>query len=114
MDFTDFFATLREKTPPMRLSPALQALWYDAQGAWGKAHDLVNDATDADSAWVHAYLHRKEGDQGNAEYWYARAKQPVFEGTLDTEWKQICSALLRVVNHRGKRVRKRSHDDDDF
>ncbi len=114
MDFTDFFATLRDIKPPIRLSPALQALWYDAQGEWQTAHDLVDGAPDTDSAWVHAYLHRKEGDQGNAAYWYGKAGKPVYEGRLDHEWKEIASALLRIVTHRGKRMRRKSHKNDDF
>ncbi len=116
MDFTDFFATLREPNPPIRLSPALQALWHDAHGDWERAHALVNDATDADSAWVHAYLHRKEGDQSNASYWYQHAQRPVFSGRFDQEWREIVTTLLRVIDHRGGRTRKKEAegwDDED-
>ncbi|MDP5170852.1 MAG: hypothetical protein NWR72_11450 [Bacteroidia bacterium] len=113
MDFTDFFATLREEHPPARLSPALQSLWHDAQGDWAKAHDLVNDATDADSAWVHAYLHRKEGDLVNATYWYRKADRPEPTTSVVAEWRHIVSSLLRVVDHRGaRRGRGRSNEDD--
>lgn len=114
MDFTDFFATLREPTPPIRLSPALQALWHDAHGNWGEAHLLVDGAPDADSAWVHAYLHRKEGDQTNAAYWYGKAGKPVCETSLESEWRTISDTLLRVVTHRGKKVRRPTKGDQDL
>lgn len=74
------------------LSPALRALWWEAQGDWDKAHELVQPDTDA-CAWVHAYLHRVEGDLSNAAYWYRRAKQPVFEGELQAEWLALLQAL---------------------
>lgn len=77
-------------------SRALRALWYEAQGDWHRAHDELQDGTDGASAWVHAYLHRVEGDPGNAAYWYRLAKQPVPPATLtlSDEWTQIATALL--------------------
>jgi hypothetical protein len=75
-------------------SPALQALWYDKQGDWKAAHESVQAASDVDSAWVHAYLHRKEGDPKNASYWYRRSGKPVSQLTLEQEWEQIATALL--------------------
>lgn len=72
----------------------MQALWYDGKGDWEKAHDLINDRQDPTSAHVHAYLHRKEGDTGNARYWYHRAAQPVFTGSLEEEWKQLVERYL--------------------
>lgn len=115
MDFTDFFATLREPAPPSRLSPALQALWYDAHGQWQIAHDLVDQAPDADSAWVHAYLHRKEGDANNASYWYRRADRPVSTESPDAEWREIARSLLQLLSHRGRKRRKpTAEDQDDF
>ncbi len=76
---------------------ALQAMWYDKQGDWDKAHQVVQDASDADSAWVHAYLHRKEGDFSNARYWYKRAGQSEFKEQLSQEWDQISRDLLRKI-----------------
>jgi hypothetical protein len=73
----------------------LQALWHDARGDWARAHELAQADAGRDGAWVHAYLHRKEGDAGNAAYWYARAGRPVFRGTLDAEWAAITAELLR-------------------
>jgi len=79
---------------PVTLSRSLRALWQDAAGNWEAAHHLVQDDESADGAWVHAYLHRKEGDNANAGYWYARAGRPVFSGTLEAEWEEIARALL--------------------
>ena len=66
-----------------------QALKLDKEGDWQGAHDLVDQLGGQDAAWVHAYLHRKEGDQWNADYWYRRAGQPSFSGSLDDEWEQL-------------------------
>jgi len=93
MTLADFTATLADATPPA-VSPLLLALWHDARGDWDKAHTLAQDVDDASGAWVHAYLHRKEGDLGNAGYWYGRAKQPVATDALDEEWARIATALL--------------------
>jgi hypothetical protein len=76
------------------LPPALAALWRDRRGQWDAAHTAAQAAGDRDGDWVHAYLHRKEGDLGNAAYWYRRAGRPVAEGDLDTEWDAIAAALL--------------------
>ena len=75
-------------------SKALQALWYESQGDWHRAHEIVQDESDKDSAWVHAYLHRREGDLSNAHYWYQRAERPPATETLSQEWQQITEALL--------------------
>ena len=72
----------------------LRALWLDAQGDWDGAHKCVDDASDPDGMWVHAYLHRKEGDQWNAGYWYRRAGRTPYEGPLEAEWREIAAALL--------------------
>ena len=95
MDFDQFVQQLETATNcPSTLSPALQALWYDKQGNWDRAHAIVQDLSDANSAWVHAYLHRQEGDLSNARYWYRQASRPAATGELDQEWRQIVSDLL--------------------
>lgn len=76
------------------LPPLLRALWHDARGEWDRAHQAAQEVDDADGAWVHAYLHRKEGDAGNAAYWYERANQPVPIDSLPAEWERIAAALL--------------------
>ncbi|MBM3176966.1 MAG: hypothetical protein FJZ78_03070 [Bacteroidetes bacterium] len=81
------------KEPPKVLDPAMKALWYDYQGKWALAHNLINDLSDQRSKMVHAYLHRKEGDQSNAEYWYRAAGKKPFTGSLEEEWKILTTEL---------------------
>jgi len=73
---------------------ALLALWWDGKGDWQKAHEIAQDGPGADGAWAHAYLHRKEGDAGNAAYWYRRAGKVVAVGDLHGEWEAIVAELL--------------------
>jgi hypothetical protein len=94
LTLAEFKATLSASTPPS-VSKALQALWHDARGEWDTAHQIANDGDDQTGAWVHAYLHRKEGDLGNAGYWYRRAGQPVASDSLESEWTRIVSALMK-------------------
>jgi len=93
MTLEDFKDTLSASLPPA-VSPALVALWHDARGDWQAAHGVAQDVKDDTGSWVHAYLHRKEGDLSNAAYWYARAQRPVASGPLESEWDQIAAALL--------------------
>ena len=97
MTFKVFQSSLKERTPPADLPPLLEALWYDARGDWDRAHNIAQDVHSSDGSWIHAYLHRKEGDLGNAGYWYRRAGRPVADGSLEEEWEQIATALLRDV-----------------
>lgn len=93
MRYEEFIYLLdMQAEPDASWSVHLRALWYDKKGDCTRAHDLVDQLSDAKSAHIHAYLHRVEGDQWNAEYWYGRAKQPVFKGTVAEEWE----SLLRV------------------
>jgi len=70
---TDFDASLAEDTPPQPFGLPLTSLWWISNNQWERAHDLIDKAPGADCAWVHAYLHRIEGDDANASYWYRRA-----------------------------------------
>jgi hypothetical protein len=90
----EFDATLSQAVPPRALATPLEALWWAKKGDWDKAHRLVMDDASREAAWVHAYLHRVEGDLGNAGYWYRQARQPVAQGALDAEWTAIVAALL--------------------
>jgi hypothetical protein len=90
----DLRNTLSARTPPASLTPALRALWHDARGDWEEAHSIAQDIEDQAGAWIHAYLHRKEGDLGNAGYWYRRAGRPVAHDSLEREWETIATALL--------------------
>ena len=89
MNFEGFLATLNGDSPPNEISLALKALWYDKRDQWEQAHELVQDESDNTSAAIHAYLHRKEGDTWNADYWYRKAKRSSFTGTLDQEWESL-------------------------
>ena len=90
----DLKASLSDAAPSATLSPPLAALWWAAKGNWDTAHKIVMNEETSEAAWVHAYLHRVEGDLGNAGYWYRRAAKPVASGPLETEWEQIATALL--------------------
>jgi hypothetical protein len=94
MTLSDFKATLAGARPPESLPPLLTALWLDAKGDWDGAHRVAQDVESEEGAWVHAYLHRKEGDASNAGYWYRRAGKPTARATLDQEWDEIVTALL--------------------
>jgi len=90
----EFKASLAGAAPARGLAAPLAALWWAARGNWDQAHKIAQDEASADGALVHAYLHRVEGDLGNAGYWYRQAGKPVATGSLEAEWEQICSALL--------------------
>jgi hypothetical protein len=85
--------TIKNATPPSGISHALEALWFEARGDWKRAHEIVQDENTQDCAWVHAYLHRKEGDQNNAAYWYRIARKPVASCGLEAEWGEIVNQL---------------------
>jgi hypothetical protein len=89
-----FTRSVSENKPPAPLTPSLQALWWAAKDDWERAHQIVMAHDDRDCAWVHAYLHRREGDLPNARWWYNEAKRPVATGSLDNEWSAIVRALL--------------------
>ena len=94
MDLNQFERSLAQTQPPPGLPPPLQALWWDGKDDWSAAHRAAQDGDDARSAWVHAYLHRKEGDLRNARYWYQRAGKPEPDASLSEEWRSIATALL--------------------
>jgi hypothetical protein len=94
MDFSRFKKSLAGDAPPEGLSLAVQALWWDAKGRWNMAHQCAQADENKHGAWVHAYLHRKEGDAANAAYWYRRAGSRPPATSLDEEWQQIARALI--------------------
>jgi hypothetical protein len=94
MTTADFKSSLSGSTPAPSVSRPLAALWWAAKGDWTRAHEIVQDEEGVDAAWVHAYLHRVEGDLGNAGYWYRRADKPVASGAVEAEWDKVVSALL--------------------
>jgi hypothetical protein len=101
MNFEEFQTSLGASSPPAHLSGYLQSLWYDSKGDWNRSHEIIQNIEDVPAgrqdktaAWIHAYLHRKEGDIGNADYWYRRAGKNRPTIALQDEWKNIVSALL--------------------
>jgi len=90
----EFRASLSGAAPAPELDAPLAALWWAANDGWDQAHQIVQDESSAEAAWVHGYLHRVEGDLGNAGYWYRRAAKPVADGSLRAEWERIASTLL--------------------
>ena len=94
MTLAEFKRAVSQPKPPTKVAPPLAALWWAAKGDWDKAHGIVMKEESRDAAWVHAYLHRVEGDLPNAGYWYRTAGEPVARGTLDEEWAAIAARLL--------------------
>jgi len=94
MNFEQFNNSLNQNNPPENSSDYLKALWYDAKDNWQKAHELIQDIEDKSAAWIHAYLHRKEGDIWNADYWYNRAGKKRPSVSLQEEWKDLVHAML--------------------
>ena len=91
-----YIASLDGAAPPPDLSAPLAALWWAAKSDWDQAHKIVQDDNSRDAAWVHAYLHRVEGDLGNAGYWYRQAGQVAAKDSLDAEWQRIAAKLLEA------------------
>ena len=95
MTFEEFQDSLRHDAPPRGLSLGLAALWWDGKGDWTKAHESAQRDEGGAGAWVHAYLHRKEGDAANAAYWYQRVGRPPSRKSLTEEWNEITGSLLK-------------------
>ncbi|MFP4471424.1 MAG: hypothetical protein ACLFPE_12095 [Bacteroidales bacterium] len=96
MNFNEFKSSLSHDSPPHNLDRELEALWWDARGNWSKAHQSVHLMSNTSAAWVHAYLHRKEGDLTNASFWYASALRKMPEISLEEEWNEIVKKLLET------------------
>lgn len=95
MNAARFRATLEADAPPRGVARELQALWHEAKGDWNRAHAIVQGLRGKNAAAVHAYLHRREGDLSNADYWYERAGRERVRGALDREWVTLVDSLLR-------------------
>lgn len=94
MNLKEFRSSLAGDRPPEKLSLPLTALWWDAKGDWAKAHESAQQDEGPAGVWVHAYLHRKEGDLSNAGYWYGHAGKPQARIPLDEEWLEIVNTLV--------------------
>jgi len=94
MGLAGFTASLKDTAPPEGLGRPLASLWHVAKGDWDRAHTLAQEERNQTGAWVHAHLHRVEGDLSNAAYWYGQAKRPPSAASLKEEWEEIAAALL--------------------
>ena len=94
MSFEEFKQSLSDQKPPSGCVPLLEALWHDGKGDWEASHDIAQDIHTSEGSWIHAYLHRKEGDRWNAGYWYRRAGKPMPDYTLDQEWEELVQWFL--------------------
>ena len=94
MTTEEFKKSLDQSAPPTGLAPLLEALWHEGNGDWHTAHNIAQDVPGADGAWVHAYLHRVEGDTWNANYWYRRAGRRMPEHALKEEWMDLVQYFL--------------------
>ena len=94
MNYADFEASLAGSAPPEGLGELLRALWLDGKGDFDGAHGIAQEVDTAEGARVHAYLHRKEGDASNAQYWYRRAGCAAQSGSLRDEWEALVRRLL--------------------
>jgi hypothetical protein len=95
MTVEELEASVAGAEPPAGIGALVEALWWDARGDWSRAHQIAQDVNTAEGAWVHGYLHRKEGDEANAGYWYGQAGRPHARGPLEAEWRAIAEELLR-------------------
>ncbi len=94
MTLADFEKTLSQDTPPANINPLLTALWYERNGDWESSHNIAHDIHTREGSWIHAYLHRVEGDDSNASYWYRRAGKPLPQVSTEEEWRQIVGEFL--------------------
>jgi hypothetical protein len=94
MKFEEFKASMADELPPRDITSSLAALWYAGKGDWEQAHAIAQDVPTREGSWVHAYLHRVEGDQWNADYWYNRAGKTMPGVGLEQEWENIVKAML--------------------
>ncbi len=94
LSLVELIKAVKSKQLPENLKPELRALAVEKEGDWDKAHSIVQELNTSEAAWVHAYLHRKEGDISNASYWYSRAGRRKSDLPLDKEWESIAAALL--------------------
>ena len=94
MTISDFRESLRNLDPPREINPLLTALWHDGKGNWEKAHSIAQEIHTNHGSWIHAYLHRKEGDSGNAAYWYHMAGTSFPTMSLEKEWEELVKRFL--------------------
>ena len=95
MQLNEFMQSIKENTPPEGLSESLKAMWYARKENWDKAHNIAQSISTELGSWIHAYLHRVEGDLSNADYWYKRAGKPQFQGSTEAEADEIVNSIFK-------------------
>ena len=94
MTYDEFINSLAGNQPPQKISAALRALWFDGKDDWESSHNIAQDINDRNGSWIHAYLHRKEGDLSNARYWYSKAGRNEPAMTLKDEWEALVKNFI--------------------
>lgn len=94
MHYEEFISSLSANEPPPNMSALLKALWFDGKEDWESSHNIAQDINDKTGSWIHAYLHRKEGDHSNARYWYSKAEKPEAKMSLREEWEMLVREFL--------------------
>ena len=97
MNLEEFKSGLQNTSPPSGLNRYLLALWHDRMGNWQLSHEIVQDIDTQNASWIHAYLHRKEGDKSNALYWYTKAGKNMPDYSLEKEWEDIVRSNLEQL-----------------
>ena len=95
--FKEFTKSINDKTPPKNISKHLLSLWYAKKGDWNKSHNIAQDIHDDLGAWIHAFLHRQEGDLSNADYWYSKARKNTSSKSLDSEIDYIITYIFKDI-----------------
>ena len=95
MQLNEFIQSIQEESPPEGLSEPLQAMWHASKGDWETAHNIAQSISSELGSWIHAYLHRVEGDLSNADYWYKRAGKPQFQGSTEAEADEIVNSIFK-------------------
>ena len=95
MTYDEFISSLSTQQPPAHISSVLKALWYDGKDDWESSHNVAQDIHDKDGSWIHAYLHRKEGDISNARYWYSMAGKKETTMSLKEEWELLVKHFIQ-------------------
>ena len=94
MDYSEFIISISSNTPPNFDSQLLLAMWYSLKDEWDTSHEIVQDINSTDAAWVHAHLHKIEGDMSNAKYWYDKATKNTLDLSIEGEAEEIIKFLL--------------------
>ena len=94
MKYDDFIKLTKKSEPSDNLAGIHLVIWYAVKDNWDMAHNIVQEINTETASWIHAYLHRVEGDISNAHYWYNRARQEPSSESLESELDDIIKSLF--------------------